>query len=174
MQKAVFDYITIHMDLIDDKGRLFGTVNIIDAVVVLLVLAVVAAGAALVLGIDDQPEQASTDQPETTTITFEVTGVQSYVADAIPEGPVQSDTIAGVENKSVRPTKVIVEDRNGELHERTHPKKKTVTLHVTLNTTTTENDTLFRDKPLEVGRQLTLDFGPVTVEGTVTSLAPEN
>ena len=160
------------MNLIDDKGRLFGTVNIIDALAVLLVLAVVAAGAAFVLGTDEQ----STNQPTetTTTVTFQIAHLQPYVADAIPDGPIDSDAIAAVENKSTQPTEVVVKDQNGTLHEQEHPRKKTVTLRLTLNTTTTENDVLFRDEPLEVGRQLTLDFGPVTVQGTVTSLAPEN
>jgi hypothetical protein len=163
------------MDLIDDKGRLFGTVNIIDALAVLLLLAVVAAGAAFVLGADDQQTNQATNQPQntTTTVTFQVGHLQPYVADAIPEGPIQTDAVASVENKSIQPTQVIVEDQNGTLHEQTHPRQKTVTLHVTLNTTTTEEDVLFNGEPLEVGRQLTLDFGPVTVQGTVTSIAPE-
>lgn len=38
------------MDIIDDQGRLFGVANIIDVLVLLLVLAVVAAGVALVAG----------------------------------------------------------------------------------------------------------------------------
>ena len=37
------------MDIIDDEGRLFGVVNVIDALVVLLVLAVVIAGAVFIL-----------------------------------------------------------------------------------------------------------------------------
>jgi hypothetical protein len=160
------------MNLIDDKGRLFGTVNIIDALAVCLVLAVVAAGAAFVLGTDDQPTE--TNQETKTTVTVEITGVQPYVTDAIPDGPVQTERIVAVENKTVQPTQVIVEDQNGDLHERTHPKKKTVTLQLTLNTTTTDDDIIFNDEPLEVGRELTLDFGPATVQGTVTSLAPEN
>jgi hypothetical protein len=164
------------MNLIDDKGRLFGTVNIIDALAVLLVLAVVAAGTAFVLGTDDQLTNQTKNQPTetTTTVTFQVTGIQPYVADAIPEGPIQTDAIASVENKSTQPTEVIVKDQNGTLHEQEHPRKKTVTLQVALNTTTTEDDVRFRDKPLEVGRQLTLDFGPVTVKGTVTDLADQN
>jgi hypothetical protein len=159
------------MEFIDDKGRLFGTVNIIDALAVLLILAVVAAGAAFVLGTNDQPTETNQQQ---TTVTFEITGVQPYVADAISEGPVESDSIAAVENKSTQPTEVVIKDQNGDLHEQEHPKKKTVTLQLTLNTTTTDEDTLFRDEPLEVGRELTLDLGPVTVEGNVTSLAPQN
>jgi hypothetical protein len=166
------------MDLIDDKGRLFGTVNIIDALAVLLVLAVAAAGAAFVLGADGQPTtpgQAAPDNRQTqTTVTFEITGVQPYVADAIPEGPIDTDRIAAVENKSVRPTEVIVTDRNGTLHERQHPRNRTVTLAVSLNTTATEDDTLFADEPLEVGRRLTLDFGPVSVKGTVTTVPVES
>jgi len=160
------------MDLIDDKGRLFGTVNIIDALAVLLVLAVVAAGAAFVLGADDQP--TTTDRQTTTAVTFEVAGIQPYVADAVPEGPIDSESIAAVENKSVRSTEVVVRDESGELHERTHPQKKTVTLELTLNTTTTDEDVLFGGEPLEVGRQLTLDFGPVTVVGNVTAISPNS
>ncbi|SDF46762.1 DUF4330 domain-containing protein [Halorientalis regularis] len=38
------------MELIDEEGRLFGRVNVVDALVVLVVLAVVAAGVALVTG----------------------------------------------------------------------------------------------------------------------------
>ncbi|PSQ24516.1 hypothetical protein BRD04_01340 [Halobacteriales archaeon QS_9_67_17] len=38
------------MELIDERGRLFGRVNVVDALVVLLVVAVVAAGVALVAG----------------------------------------------------------------------------------------------------------------------------
>ncbi|WP_135824574.1 DUF4330 family protein [Halorussus ruber] len=151
------------MDIIDDKGRLFGTVNIIDALAVLLVLAVAAAGAAFVLG----PKEKATDRTKT-TVTFEATGVQPYVADAIPEGTIDSDRIAAVENKSVRPTEVVVTDQNGTFHERKHPQKKTVTLRVALNTTSADGESQFDGEPLEVGQQLTLDFGPVTVKGAVT------
>ncbi|WP_132057794.1 DUF4330 domain-containing protein [Halorussus amylolyticus] len=165
------------MPLIDDKGRIFGTVNIIDALVVLLVLAVAAAGAAFVLGTGDQPNTSSaTDEPinTTTSITFEITGVQPYVADAIPEGEIDSDTIDAVESKSTESSKVVVEDENGELHEREHPQKRTVTLELALNTTETDGDILYEDEPLEIGRELSLDLGHVTVEGTVTKLQSDS
>ena len=157
------------MKVLDNHGRLFGTVNIIDALAVLLVLAVAAAGTAFVLGTDDQPT-GPTEQP-TSTVTLEITEVQPYVADAIPEGPIKTDAVAAVENKSVRPAEVIVADQNGTLHEREHPRKKTVTLAVSLNTTVEDDETLYNGKPLEIGRQLTLDLGPVTVKGNVTNLA---
>ncbi|WP_435176501.1 DUF4330 domain-containing protein [Halorussus sp. AFM4] len=159
------------MDLIDDKGRLFGTVNIIDALAVLLVLAVAAAGTAFVLGADDTESAATQHQ---TTVTLRITDVQPYVADAIPEGPVDTDRIGAVTNKSVRPTEVVVADQNGTLHVRDHPQKRTVTLDVALNTTVENGEPTFAGEQLEVGRQLTLDFGRVTVTGNVTRVADSN
>jgi len=47
------------MELIDEKGRLFGRVNIVDALVVLFAIAVLAAGAALVFG--DDPNANETE-----------------------------------------------------------------------------------------------------------------
>ena len=44
------------MNVIDDEGRLFGTVNVVDALVVLFVVAVVVAGVALVFGGESEPE----------------------------------------------------------------------------------------------------------------------
>ncbi|WP_336135395.1 DUF4330 domain-containing protein [Natronomonas amylolytica] len=55
------------MELLDEQGRIFGRVNIIDALVVLFALAIIVAGAALVFGgggTDDQPAQTPTPTPE--------------------------------------------------------------------------------------------------------------
>ncbi len=72
------------MELIDENGNLFGRVNVIDALVMLVVLAVVVAGAALVFGQDEEPD------PEPTTATVNATldlGTQpAFVVDAIQEG----------------------------------------------------------------------------------------
>lgn len=169
------------MDIIDDKGRLLGTINIIDALVVLLVLAVAAAGAAFVLGTNDQPsdsnprvqgnQSTNTTTVTNTTVTLQVTGVQPYIADAIPEGFIGTNRIVAVKNKSIRPTEVIIKDQNGTLHERTHPRKQTVTIRVRLRTTVKNGEPRFSGKPLEVGRQVTVDFGHVTTMGTITNVS---
>ncbi|ELZ37161.1 DUF4330 family protein [Halorubrum distributum] len=70
------------MELIDDEGRLFGRVNVIDALVVLLIVAVVVAGAAFVLTDDPAP----TPETDTTYATLDVGTVSPYVVDAIEEG----------------------------------------------------------------------------------------
>ncbi len=70
------------MELIDDEGRLFGRVNVIDALVVLLIAAVVVAGAAFVLTDDPAPAP----EMNTTYATLDIGTVSPYVVDAIEEG----------------------------------------------------------------------------------------
>jgi len=72
------------VDIIDDEGRLFGAVNVIDALVVLLVLAVTVAGVALVFGQSDEPAP----EPETDTVyaTLDLGTQSSTIATAINEG----------------------------------------------------------------------------------------
>lgn len=58
------------MEILDEEGRLFGRVNIVDALVVLFAVAVVVAGAALVFGDspEAQPGPDSGQQPENATL----------------------------------------------------------------------------------------------------------
>lgn len=52
------------MDFIDEKGRLFGVVNVVDALVVLVVLAMVVAGVALLTGGDDADTAPEDPEPQ--------------------------------------------------------------------------------------------------------------
>ncbi|MFO7925616.1 DUF4330 domain-containing protein [Natronomonas sp.] len=74
------------MNVIDDEGRLFGVINVIDVLVVLFVVAVVVAGAALVFSDDPEPEP----DVETTYATLDL-GTHS---DAIVEELNEGDTYA--------------------------------------------------------------------------------
>ena len=61
------------MDVIDEKGRLFGVVNVVDALVVLVVLAMLIAGTALVMGGDDGSEEPTEPAPQRyATIAYDV------------------------------------------------------------------------------------------------------
>ena len=83
------------MAIIDEEGRLFGTVNIIDALVVLFVIAIAVAGVALVTGGSGDTDTDA--EPVTRTIVFQTTDQPEYVANAIQEGPV------GASNEPARP-----------------------------------------------------------------------
>jgi len=65
------------MDLIDEHGRLFGLVNVIDALVVLLVAAIVIAGVALVL----QEPQADQEPPADTETRYATISFGNQPAD---------------------------------------------------------------------------------------------
>ncbi|MFD1587014.1 DUF4330 domain-containing protein [Halorientalis brevis] len=168
------------VDLIDENGRLFGLVNIIDLLVVLLVVAMVAAGFALVSG--SSPDSDAEDAQPTTTVVFESQSVEPYVAAAIQNGSVGGPEVMAVRSKTVEPATVVVPDQNGQLHVRQHPRLKDVTLTLELNTTRKSTDMLFSDvihsgsgptvrkRPLRIGQQLRLDVGNVTLTGNVTSI----
>lgn len=81
------------MEVIDERGRLFGRVNVVDALVVLLALSVVVAGAALVLGADDDPDAPGDGEPpENDTAvryaTLELGTHPGYVASLVEPGDV--------------------------------------------------------------------------------------
>lgn len=72
--------------IIDDEGRLFGAVNIIDVLVVLFVVAVVVAGVALVFGGDPEPEP----DVESTYATLDLGTHSEAVVEALNEGDTYS------------------------------------------------------------------------------------
>lgn len=82
------------MAVLDEKGRLFGRVNVIDALVVLLVLAVVAAGVALV-GAGGETPAPQANEPEQYA-TFVLADQPSWLGSQVSAG--DNLTVAGSEN----------------------------------------------------------------------------
>jgi hypothetical protein len=82
------------MEVIDEEGRLFGVVNVIDALVVLFVLAVLVAGVAFVNPFGTDPEPATGDpepapsDPDVATryATIDLGAQPAYIADRISAG----------------------------------------------------------------------------------------
>lgn len=70
------------MEIIDNDGNLFGRVNVVDALVVLAVLAVTVAGAAFVF--DDGG--SGPEQTATVNATLDLGTQPPFVVDAIDEG----------------------------------------------------------------------------------------
>lgn len=76
------------MALLNEKGRLFGAVNVVDAAVVLVALAVVAGGLFLVFsGGDRQPKPAPEPEPsETTNLTLTFEDQRAWQVESIDTG----------------------------------------------------------------------------------------
>lgn len=77
------------MELLDEQGRLFGRVNVVDALVVVFAIAVIAAGAALVLADEPRPEEPTPDDETTMHVTLVTT---KYGAEELEPGPAGLDT----------------------------------------------------------------------------------
>jgi hypothetical protein len=69
--------------VIDENGNLFGVVNVIDALVVFLILAVVVAGVSLVLSGGDESE---TTELGTTYVTLDIGDLPEYILAEMSEG----------------------------------------------------------------------------------------
>ncbi|MUV85224.1 DUF4330 family protein [Natronomonas sp. CBA1123] len=129
------------MELIDEKGRLFGRVNIVDALVVLFAIAVLAAGAALVLGGSDAP-----DTSERMHVTVET--------------PNQSAT-------TFTPERVTYDGADANITDVYRTPNRTY-LRVALDGTRTEDGFQFDSKHVRLGDTPTIATNTVVAGGTVT------
>jgi hypothetical protein len=131
------------MELLDEKGRIFGRVNIIDALVVLFALAILVAGAALVFGdTNDQP----TPDEQTLYVTV-TTGGQT--ATHLSTGEIVVDgTPANIT----------------DVHRTAGPRTY---LRLELNGTETDDGFRFGEDSIRLGDRLTLTDGALQTETRV-------
>lgn len=152
------------MEIIDEEGFLFGVINVIDAVVVLLVLSLLGVGSTMLL----DAGTAETGEKTTATVTVEIRKVEPYVARAITTGDYGEEMT--VVNRSAKPAGVIVKSSDGEIFEREHPRLRTVTVVVKLEVERRPDGLVYRNAPLRVGRELQLSSDRVSVTGVVTDV----
>ena len=142
------------MELIDDEGNLLGVVNVVDALVVLLVVAVVAAGLALVLD-DLEPEP----DPETATtfVTLDLGEQPTNVAAAINEG--DSHNPDGPSRLRITDVHVTPQDGNAR-----------VILRVEVTGEATGGGLRYQDAPPRLGRALTISTNLYETSGRIRSV----
>jgi len=73
------------LSILDEDGNLFGAINVVDALVVLLVCAVAVAGVGLVVGTDNANTELGT-----TYVTLDLGTQPSYIVSALNEGDTYS------------------------------------------------------------------------------------
>lgn len=125
------------MEILDEQGRLFGRVNVVDALVVLFAVAVIVAGAALVFG--DSPASEPQPEPEPDEATLYVTLVSSGDATTVLEpGEVQLDgTAANI----------------SDVHQTTGPRSY---LRIALDGSETDDGFRFQDDRVRLGDTYTV------------------
>lgn len=153
--------------IIDEEGRLFGLVNIVDALVILVVLAVIAAGVALVA--------LPGEDPETRYVTINA-GVQpDHVAGQITEGDTwevqgSGDDLTITDVYKFGP----VENADGE-------EGVSVLFRAQANGTIIDSEAPpqsqsieFNGEPLRFGRSLEITTTEYVIEGQVTDVSQES
>ena len=147
--------------VIDEEGRLFGVINVIDALVVLLVVAVVAAGLALVV--------PSGGTGETRYATVDLGAQPEYKADQITAGD-RWDIAGSGDDLTI--TEVFAAPRSDG--------DRDVVIRAAINGTTldpqaeTENAPIeFAGEPLRFGHELEIETSQYVVSGTVTDVSTD-
>ena len=147
------------MPIIDEDGRFLGRVNVVDALSVLLVAAVLLGGISVVTATPDNQGDNELTKVQVQTV------VAPYVADAIDAGPVPMDSVRTVSNVTVadRAVQVTVSNRTA-----TH---YLVTMTVKLDTTTKSDGLLyFENERLYIGQEFRLDLGETIIDAIVIEL----
>jgi len=179
--------------IIDSRGNLFGLVNIIDTLVVLLLVAVVTAGAALVsesvlaplgavgLGLvilagfvthDTEVTEEDNQDDQSQHIQLQISNIEPPVAAAINVHDTTIDGDLVVTDRRTEPASVVVDTEDGMLAEQTHPRLRTVTLLASIQAEQTGTD-YFRGDRLYVGRELNLDLDNTRIEATIVGIGDE-
>jgi hypothetical protein len=142
------------MKLIDEKGRLFGRVNAIDAAVVVGFLIFVVAGATVVFSSSPEPSQ-----PDTTVryVTLDLGNQPEYLATSINEG--DTDTQSPMSNIT------IVDVYSSESDSTRH-----VWVRARVNALQRGATPVYADSPLHIGRSLIFATPEYQVNGTITSV----
>lgn len=150
------------MELLDDDGNLLGVVNVIDALAVLLVIAVLLAGAAFLGFIGEQPAE------QTRYVTIDLGEHPDYVAEQIEEGDVMARAST---DGNLTVTDVYVTPSGNESVE--------VTIRAEVEGVVVESDqrtgTVFQydDEVIRPGTELVVDTLDYELEGTVVSIASD-
>lgn len=155
--------------LIDDEGNLLGVVNVVDALVLLFVLAVLVAGVGLVLGGGDS-DPAPTTETGTTFVTLDLGTQPDYIVAALNEGdaysPVNGSNLTitdtylapqGDQTRVVARARLEAPTRNGTLNYSSAPPR----LGRVLDISTDEYNATGRIS--DVGSESSLDTSTTTV-----------
>lgn len=155
------------MKLINEKGKIFGLINIID-LCVLLIIAVVIAGGFRLFG----DRWANVKTNGTVTVKLEVANVRGESVDAMTVGDTLSfydDNLyfGKIVSKEPRPYIETIQTENNELVETESPNKYNVDLYVECDAYITDDVVVIGKQPTRIGNQFTLKNRTISVIGTI-------
>lgn len=157
------------MSIIDNKGRLFGKINIIDLLVVLLIAAVVARFA---ISTRNKPTSIET---KTIQAMFLVKDVREATSSVIKVGDVvrevKTNVVLGeVTDVRVEPSQVFVDTADGRVVAATHPVFNDVYITVEGKGTASSNAVVIGNSEIRIGTSLVLTTNIYSVTSTVVGI----
>ncbi|MBX0287830.1 DUF4330 family protein [Haloarcula salinisoli] len=145
--------------VIDDEGKIFGVINVVDALVVLLVLAVAVAGAGLVLSGGNQTDAG----PETGTafVTLDLGTQPDYIVTALNEG----DTVSPTKGSNLTITDLHLAPQGGQTR---------VIAQVRLQGMDRNDSIDYAGAPPRLGRTLRMNTSQYDLKGQISDISGES
>jgi len=158
------------MKLIDDRGKLFGLINIIDLLIVLIVIAVIGRFAW-----KREAQKPSGVQTQTIEVVLLVKDVRDATVDAIKEGDLiretKSNVVLGkITNIEVKPADTLVNTADGKVVAYPNPILKDIYVTVTGTGTAGENAIVLGKSEIRIGTTVAFKTNTYAVVSTVMGI----
>lgn len=157
------------MSLIDKKGRVFGLINIIDLLVILLIVAVVGRFTLM------QKQKSAGAVTKNIEIVVHVKGVRDATCDVVKVGDVVKETktnavLGKITNVEVVPSETLVETADGRIVVAPNPVYKDMYITLQGLGSAGENAIVLGSNEIRVGTTLQLKTNMYSVTSTVMSI----
>ncbi|WP_213951311.1 DUF4330 domain-containing protein [Tepidanaerobacter syntrophicus] len=157
------------MHIIDNKGRIFGLINIIDLLVILVILAVVAR-----FGTKIHQSSVGSQAKDIETVLY-VKEVKDATADVIKVGDTVKETktngvLGKVTNVEVKPSETLVETADGRIVVYPNPVLKDVYITVKGTGSVNENAIVLGSNEIRIGTSLQIKTNIYSVTSTVMEI----
>lgn len=158
------------MKLIDDKGKIFGFINIIDLLIILLVVAVVGRFA-----LKHQAQQPSGVQTQKIEAVLLVKDVRDATVNAIKEGDVVRETksnvvLGKITKVEVKPADTLVNTADGKVVNYPNPILKDVYITIEGTGSAGENAIVLGNSEIRIGTSLAVKTNIYAVVTTVMGI----
>ena len=157
------------MKIIDDKGKLFGLINITDLLAIVLILAVMGR---FYLKAHQNPPGLETKKIEVQVLLEEI---RDATADVIEVGDIVRETksnvvLGEVTNIDIKPSATLVETSDGRVVEYPNPVLKDAVITIVGEGTASENAIVVGNSEIRIGTKLGMKTNIYAVTGTVMTI----
>lgn len=166
------------MKIIDEKGRLFGLINVIDLIIIVVLVMLIGGGVKRMKNPEIEVEEKEKGEEKLATITLEVDKVREHIVDGIVVGDdLYHDKKGGkfgeIIDKQVENQKERVKGSNGEYEYKDVPGRYKVTLIIKGKAEDTPREVIIGGKAARVGSKLDFKNKKVKFSATIIDLAVE-